>query len=127
MRRSTQPIGPRLGPVGRRNTAHSAGDKVSAFNAEISIATLIVTANWRNNVPEIPGIKAIGTNTERRTNVIAMIGAVISVIAFLVASPGVSSGFSSITRSTFSTTTIASSTRMPIANTIASKEIVLAE
>ena len=57
----------------------------------------------------------------------AMIGAVISAIAFLVASAGDNSGSSSITRSTFSTTTIASSTRMPIASTIASSEIVLAE
>ena len=127
MRRNTQPIGPRLGPLGRRKTAHSAGDSVRAFNAEISIATLIVTANWRNNVPEMPGMKAIGTNTESRTNVIAIIGAVISAIAFLVASPGDRFGSSSMTRSTFSTTTIASSTRMPIASTIASSEIVLAE
>ena len=37
------------------------------------------------------------------------------------------SGSSSITRSTFSTTTIASSTTMPIASTIASSETVLAE
>src|SRR5215831_8547477 len=127
MRRSTQPIGPRLGPLGRRNTAHSAGDRVSAFNAEIAIATLIVTANWRNNVPETPGIKAIGTNTENRTSVIAMIGPVISVMAFLVASAGDKLGSSSMTRSTFSTTTIASSTRIPIASTIAKSEIVLAE
>ena len=75
----------------------------------------------------MPGMKAIGTNTERRTKVIAMIGAVISVIAFFVASAGDKSGSSSITRSTFSTTTIASSTRMPIASTIASSDIVLAE
>ena len=93
MRRNTQPIGPRFGPPWRRNTAHSAGDKVSAFNAEISIATLIVTANCRNNVPEMPGMKAIGTNTESRTNVIATIGAVISAIAFLVASAGDRFGF----------------------------------
>src|SRR6516162_1151676 len=127
MRRNTQPIGPRLGPPGRRNTAHNAGDKVSAFNAEISIATLIVTANWRNNVPEIPGIKAIGTNTDSRTRVIAMIGAVISAIAFFVAAAGDRAGSSSITRSTFSTTTMASSTRIPIAKTIANSDIVLAE
>src|SRR5580693_4902912 len=127
MRRNTQPIGPRFGPLGRRNTAHSAGDRVSAFSAEISIATLIVTANCRNNVPAIPGMKAIGTNTDRRTNVIAMIGAVISVIAFFVASAGDRFGSSSITRSTFSTTTIASSTRMPIASTIASNDTVLTE
>ena len=67
MRRKTQPMTPRLGPPWRRNTAHSAGDKVSAFSAEITIATLIVTANWRNKVPEMPGMKAIGTNTENST------------------------------------------------------------
>ena len=127
MRRNTHPMGPRFGPPGRRNTAHSAGDNVSAFNAEISIATLIVTANCRNNVPEMPGMKAIGTNTERRTNVIATIGAVIWVMAFFVASAGDRFGSSSMTRSTFSTTTIASSTRIPIASTMASNEIVLAE
>src|SRR5215831_4916903 len=127
MRRSTQPMMPRFGPPWRRKTAHKAGDKVSALIAEIAIATLIVTANCRNNVPDTPGIKAIGTNTENNTRVMAMIGAVISAIAFFVASPGVRSGSSSITRSTFSTTTIASSTRMPIASTIASSDTVLTE
>ena len=57
----------------------------------------------------------------------AMIGAVISPIAFLVASGIDSSGSSSITRSTFSMTTMASSTTMPIASTRASSETVLAE
>ncbi len=118
---------PRRGPVWRKNTAHSAGDNVSAFRAEIIIAALIVTANWRNRVPEIPGMKAIGTNTDSSTSVIAMIGAVIWVMAFLVASAGESSGSSSITRSTFSTTTMASSTTMPMASTIASSDTVLAE
>ena len=127
MCRNTQPIGPRRGPRWRRNTAHSAGDRVSAFSAEISIATLIVTANCRNNSPEMPGMKATGTNTDSSTSVIATIGAVISAIAFLVASAGERPGSSSMTRSTFSTTTIASSTRMPIASTIASSETVLAE
>ena len=79
---------PRFGPVWRRNTAHNAGDKVSAFSAEISTDTLMVTANWRNNWPEIPGMKAIGTNTESSTRVMAMIGAVICRIASLVASAG---------------------------------------
>ncbi len=91
------------------------------------MAALIVTANCRNSVPEIPGMKAIGTNTDSSTSVIAMIGAVICAIAFLVASAGVASGSSSITRSTFSTTTMASSTTMPIASTIASSDTVLAE
>ena len=38
MRRSTQPMAPRFGPPCCKNTAHNAGDKVSAFNAEIAIA-----------------------------------------------------------------------------------------
>ena len=75
----------------------------------------------------MPGMKATGTNTESSTSVMAMIGAVISPIAFLVASFGRELGSSSITRSTFSTTTIASSTTMPIASTSASSETVLAE
>ena len=127
IRRNTQPIDPRRSPWRRRNTAHNAGDSVSALSAEISIATLIVTANCRNSSPEMPGMKATGTNTESSTSVIATIGAVISAIAFLVASAGESPGSSSMMRSTFSTTTIASSTRMPIASTIASNDTVLAE
>ena len=72
-------------------------------------------------------MKAIGMNTDSSTRLIAMIGAVICVIASLVASGGDISGFSSITRSTFSTTTIASSTTRPIATTSASSDTVLAE
>jgi hypothetical protein len=45
MRRNTQPIGPRRAVPWRRKIAQSAGDKVKALTAEISIATLIVTAN----------------------------------------------------------------------------------
>ena len=71
------PSGRGDGPPGRSTSAQSAGDRVSAFKAEISMATLIVTANWRNNWPETPGMKAIGTNTDSSTSVIAMIGAVI--------------------------------------------------
>ena len=118
---------PRFGPEWRRNTAQSAGESVSAFSAEITIADEIVTANCRNSSPDRPGMKAIGMKTERSTSVIAMIGAVICVIASFAASGGDISGFSSMTRSTFSTTTIASSTTRPIATTIASNETVLAE
>ncbi len=87
-RADPRPMMPRLGPLWRRNTAHSAGDSVSAFSAEISTDTLMVTANWRNNWPEIPGMNAIGTNTDSSTSVMAMIGAVICAIASLVASGG---------------------------------------
>src|SRR5258707_12059659 len=107
--------------------AHNAGDNVRALIADRNIETATVTANCLNSSPEMPGMNATGTNTESSTRVMAMIGAVISAIAFLVASAGVSSGCSSITRSTFSTTTMASSTTMPIASTMASNETELAE
>src|SRR5690349_22308434 len=107
--------------------AQSAGDRVNALIADRNIDTATVTANWRNNSPEMPGMNATGTNTESSTMVIAIIGAVMSAMARLVASPGDSSGCSSITRSTFSTTTMASSTTMPIASTTASRETVFAE
>jgi nitric oxide reductase large subunit len=45
--------------------------------AEITIATDTATANWRNSWPEMPGMKAVGTNTDSSTSVMAMIGAVI--------------------------------------------------
>ena len=89
--------------------------------------TLIVTANWRNSVPDTPGMKPIGTNTDSSTREMAITGPVICAIAFLVAALGSRSGSSSITRSTFSTTTMASSTTMPMPNTIASREMVLSE
>ena len=93
----------------------------------MSIATEMVTANWRNSVPEMPGMNPIGTKTESSTSVMAMIGAVICRIAFFVACLGVRFGSSAMTRSTFSTTTMASSTTMPIASTMARSETVLAE
>ena len=125
--RPTRPMTPRRSPVWRRNMPHRAGESVSAFTAEISIATEIVTANCLNSVPEMPGMKPIGTNTLSSTKVMAIMGAVIWRIAFLVASCGLRSGSSSSTRSTFSTTTIASSTTMPMASTSASSDTVLAE
>ena len=72
--------------------AHSAGDSVSALIADRNIDTATVTANCRNSSPEMPGMKATGTNTDSSTSVIAMIGAVICPIAILVASAGDSSG-----------------------------------
>ncbi len=67
-------------------------------------------------------------NTDNSTNVIARIGPVISPMAFLHASGTESCGSSSITRSMFSTTTMASSTTMPMARTSAnSRHRVLAE
>ena len=102
------------------------GCRLSALIAEISIETDTATANWRNSSPLIPGMNATGTNTDSSTSVIAMIGAVISRMALLVACLGVRCGSSSMIRSTFSITTIASSTTMPMASTSASSDTVFA-
>ena len=121
-------MGPRLGPwLGDRNTAHSAGDSVSALIAEMIIETETATANCRNSSPEMPGMNATGTNTDSSTSVMAMIGAVISFIARRAASAGEIVWSFSSCASTASTTTIASSTTMPIASTSASSDTVLAE
>ena len=57
--------------------------------AEMIIDTDTATANCLYSCPVMPGIKAVGTNTESRTRVIAMIGAVTCDIAFSAASAGV--------------------------------------
>ncbi len=68
-------------------------------------------------MPTEPGKNAIGMNTATSTSVMPMIAPVIWLIALRVASLG-DSPSSDMIRSTFSTTTIASSTRMPIASTM---------
>ena len=60
-------------------------------------------------------MKAVGMNTAQSTSAMAMIGPVTSVMARRVASCG--SKPSAMFRSTFSTTTMASSTTMPMAST----------
>jgi hypothetical protein len=64
-------------------------------------------------------------NTAHSTSAIATIGPLTSRIARTVASCGVSP--SAILRSTFSTTTMASSTTMPIASTSPNRVSVLIE
>src|SRR5688500_14477397 len=63
----------------------------------------------------MPAMNAVGTNTAQSTSEIAITGPVTSSIALRAASRGDSP--SAIQRSTFSTTTIASSTTIPIAST----------
>ena len=75
--------------------------------------------------PTEPPKKAIGRNTADSTSAIAISAVVISPIDWMVASRGEMSGSSSITRSTFSTTTMASSTSSPIASTIPNRVSVL--
>src|SRR2546430_11612418 len=70
-------------------------------------------------------MNATGTNTAHSTSAMAMIGPLTSSIARWLASSG--DRPSSMCRSTFSTTTIASSTTMPIASTSPNSDSVLIE
>jgi hypothetical protein len=72
-----------------------------------------------------PPRKAIGTNTAHSTSEIAMIGPDTSRMARCAAAPGLSPA--AILRSTFSTTTMASSTTMPIARIRPNRVSVLIE
>ena len=99
-----------------------AGLKVKELMVEMIVETAIVTANCRKNWPVIPPMKAHGTKTAHRTKPTATIGPVTSSIAFREASLGLRPF--SIQRSTFSTTTMASSTTMPMAKTSPNKEIL---
>ena len=80
--------------------AHNAGVNDNAVNKESAMAATIVTENCRYISPVEPPSNAIGTNTAERTSTIPT-----------------SAPSSAITRSTFSTTTIASSTSRPMART----------
>src|SRR5471032_2937345 len=70
-------------------------------------------------------MNASGTNTATSVSAIAMIGPLTSCIALYVASRADSPA--SIFRSTFSTTTIASSTTIPIASTMPNNDNALIE
>src|SRR5262245_25166513 len=73
----------------------------------------------------MPAINAVGTKTAQSTSAMAMTGPVTSSIALRAASRGDNPSASH--RSTFSTTTIASSTTMPIASTMPNSDRLLSE
>jgi len=75
----------------------------------------IVSANWRNKIPVVPGNSATGTNTATNTNDVATTAPATSFIATDAALCG-SVMPSAMCRSTFSITTIASSTTSPVAS-----------
>src|SRR5260370_38942985 len=52
--------------------AQSAGLSVSETKQEMIVEAAIVTANWRKNSPEIPAMKAAGTNTAQSVRAMAM-------------------------------------------------------
>jgi hypothetical protein len=77
-------------------------------------------------LPTEPGKNAIGMNTAAKVTVMPTMAAVIWPIALRVASRGLKPS-SLMMRSTFSITTMASSTRMPTASTIANMVSTLIE
>ena len=79
------------------------------------VAVAMVTANWRKKAPVMPPTKADGTNTATSTSAIAISAVPTSSMVARAASMGDSP--SRRRRSTFSTTTIASSTTMPTEST----------
>src|SRR3954454_17610752 len=84
------------------------------------VEAAIVNANCLKNWPLMPAMNAVGTNTAQSTSEIAMTGPVTSSIALREASSGESP--LAIQVSTFSTTTMASSTTIPIASTSPNNE-----
>ena len=107
------------------STAQSAGLSVSETKQEMTVDAAIVTANCRKNNPEIPDRNAEGTKTAQRVSAIEMRAPPTSSIVRWAASDG---GIPDLMlRSTFSTTTIASSTTMPTASTRPNSDRLLIE
>src|ERR1700730_5044456 len=73
---------------GLKNNAHSAGLKVNETKAEMIVAVAIVTANWRKNWPEMPGMKAEGMNTADSTSAMATSGVPTSSVERCAAARG---------------------------------------
>ena len=114
----------RCTPCGFSSSAANAGLSVSELNAEITVDTAIVRANWRKNGPVMPVMNA-QEQTPRRNQATAITGPVTSSIARRRRVRGCRP--SAIQRSTFSTTTMASSTTMPMASTRPNNERLLSE
>jgi hypothetical protein len=99
--------------------------RVSDMKQEITIDAAMVTANWRKNWPEMPLLKADGMNTAHSVSAMAISAPQTSSMVRCAASRGrmPSRRF----RSTFSTTTMASSTTMPTASTRPDSDRLLSE
>src|SRR5258707_11552743 len=107
------------------STAQSAGLSVNETKQEMTVDAAIVTANCRKNNPEIPERNAEGTKTAQRVSAIEMRAPTTSSIVRWAASDG---GIPDLMlRSTFSTTTIASSTTIPTASTRPNSDRLLIE
>ena len=108
-----------------RKRDESIGVRVRATKAEISTDAATPTPNSRKSRPVTPLMKAMGRKTMTRVRLIAITAKAISDVPFRAASRGDSP--SSMCRWMFSTTTMASSTTIPMARTRASRVSVLTE
>ena len=98
------------------------GVTVNETNSEVSVATVTTKPNSRRNRPTAPGRNEIGRKTTTSTSVMTIAATPISVRPLTAASVGDSPR--SKWRSTFSSTTIESSTRIPMISVIAKSETV---
>ena len=106
--------------------AHSAGVSVSATIPDSTTAMTIVIANCLNIPPVTPPVNATGTNTATSDSTIATSAPATCRMARSAAT--FADTFSvAMMRSTFSITTMASSTTMPIASTRANNVSTLIE
>ena len=106
--------------------AQRAGQSVKADTHDRPTAEAIVTPNWVKNVPEVPGMKVTGINTAINTNVHDITATETSLMAWRVASRASLMPFS-IFAMTASTTTMASSTTVPMASTRANSVRMFSE
>ncbi len=104
----------------------SAGVRVSATSPESTTEMTIVAANCWYMLPVMPPMNATGTNTEQSTSTMAISAPAIWRMARFVAALGGRCSCA-IIRSTFSMTTMASSTTIPIARTIPNSVSVFTE
>ena len=91
------------------------GASVIAVKSEIEIEAAMVSANCWNSSPVVPGRNATGMKTDISTSDVAMTGPVISAMARFVASKLLTLS-STMWRTMFSKTTMASSTTKPVAS-----------
>ena len=100
----------------------SDGVTVNDTNSDVSVATVTTKPNSRKNRPTEPGRNEIGRNTTTSTSVMTIAATPISSRPLIAAADGPSPRWK--WRSTFSSTTIESSTRIPMISVIASSETV---
>ena len=132
VRRANQRLNaPKTPPVwastaSRRRSAHSAGVSVSATTPDRTTAITIVIANCLNISPVTPPVNATGTKTATSDSTIAIKAPATWRMA---RSAAIRAGTFSVAmiRSTFSITTMASSTTIPMASTRAKRVSTLIE